>query len=237
MISCLQGNGAWDPRRLPGVVAWFNPNPNNVTLNATSEVLTWDGGNGLSAGTQGADEPDWSANGWGQAVPGITMASNVLQMTDAAMLNVVSGTDVAFSLFCTIRTNVVGDYTIVCWQSAGGALSALQLVNTSGGRIRYRRTDDAASSVDVDGTNDVGLVGRRFGLLFAGTSVQVYMNRSLEASGNSNVGALTPDTFKIGSGPLVDSYSGVFADLVIMNRLVSVADYLAYEGWSRKVMG
>lgn len=242
MLSTLSGIGTWTPRRLPGLVAWFNATRNDVVLNATDEVTTWNATGGQSVTSTGADDPAWLPNGWGQGVGGLNMTNgtSAITSTAAGLVNPGSGTDVPFSLFCSIKSSgVVAEPTIVCWQdSVGNSLSSLRM-NVVGAIAvaQYRRTDATSSNVDVTGTVEIGLGRRRIGVLFSGTSVDIYLDRNLEASGASNVGALTPDTFKIASGPGVDGFSGIFADLVVMNRLVSVADYMAYEAWSRKVLG
>lgn len=240
MLSTLSGIGTWTPRRLPGLVEWFNATRNSVVLNGSSKVSSWTGALGNTVTGTGT-EPDWNPNGWGQGIPALGMQAGVtlLSSTGAALVNPGTGTDVPFSLFCSVRHTVIEDSTIVCWQDSGGSsLSSLSLVASGASTIvRYRRTDAVAASVDVDTTNPVGVLRTRIGVLFDGTAVQIYIDRTLAASGASNVGNLAPNTLKIGSGPGIDSFTGDFADLVIMNRLVSVADYLAYDAWSRKTLG
>ena len=244
MLSTLTGGGTWTPRRLPGLVTWLNAARNSVVLNATNEVTTWNssGSDSLSVASTGTDEPDWDPSGWGSGIPAIAMSqlgATALTSTTAGIVNPGSGTDVPFSLFCTVQPTVVADHTIACWQdSVGTSLSSLRMNNSGTGTLRYRRTDAAASSVDVDGTTGLGFFRHRIGVLFAGTTVSIYLNGAVEVTAaSSNVGALTPDTFKVGSGPLIDAFTGLVQDVVIMNRLVSVADYLAYYNWSRRAFG
>lgn len=240
MLSTLSGIGSWTPRRLPGLVEWFNATRNSVILDGSGEVATWVGALGNTVSGAGS-APDWKPDGWGQNVPSLGMQAGVtlLSSTAAALVTPGTGTDVPFSLFCSVRHTVIEDSTIVCWQdSVNSSLSSLNLVGAGADTIiRYRRTDAATNSVDVDSSMVTGVVRRRLGVLFDGTAVQIFIDRTLAASSGSNVGALSLDTFKIGSGPGIDSFTGDIADIVIMNRLVSVADYLAYESWSRKALG
>ncbi len=241
MLSTLASGGLWNPLRLPGLLAWFNANPAFVAVTG-ADVDEWRSrASDASVLTGGVATNLWMSDGWGSGVPAIDFGSGAGGAMSGAAVGLVApgnGTDLPFSLFVSIRqTALVDNTTIVCWQSGGSSLSSLQMLNSGSGLLRYQRSDSGATSVNVDGTLGMGFVKRRIGLIFSGTSAQIYQNRLLEASGACDVGALACDTFKIGSGPGIDSFDGIIADVVVLNRAASVAEYLAYEEWSRRALG
>ena len=241
-LSTLTGGGTWNPLRLPGLLGWFNVNPDFVTIDGTPNVLTWRSRHSAALTLTAGGGPGWLPNGWGTAIPAIDMSqasSDVLSTTTASIVAPGNATDAPFSLFCTFQPTVVADHTIACWQAAAGnSLSCLRMNNSGTGVLRYRRTDAAASNVDVDGTSELGFFRHRVGVLFTGTSVSIYLDGAIEVGPTaSNVGALTCDTFKIGSGPGIDAFTGLVQDVVVMNQAVTPADYLAYYNWSRRTVG
>lgn len=242
MLSTLTGNGrGWSPRRITGLVAWFEARRNSVILDSNGDVATWVDPTTGATIDGGGGAPDWLPNGWGSGVPALGLASGLTGMstTSATLVNPGSGTDVAFSIFCTIQPTAEAAHVIACWQhSVGSSLSCLQMLDgADAGKVRYRRIDSGATAVNVDGTTNLGFLKRRIGLFFFGTTADIYVDRSREASGASDVGALTPDTFKIATGPGVDSFTGFMADFVLVNRAAPLQDYLAYESWSRATYG
>ena len=240
-LSTLSGGGNWNPSRLPGLVAWWNANRNAVVLDGGGDVAFWNDSAGGNAMDGSGTAAEWLPNGWGTRIGALGMQVAVTGFSSAAagLVNPGSGTDIPFSLFCTIQPTAVAAHVIACWQhSVGSSLSSLEMLDgVDAGKLRYRRTDAVGSSVNLDGASNIGFAKRRIGLLFAGTTARIFADKIQEATGASDVGNLTPDTFKLGTGPGVDSFTGLFADFVLMNRLVSVADYLAYEEWSRATLG
>lgn len=240
---------SWSPLRYPGLLGWFTTGRNNVVLNGTGEVTSWRNFpiGTLALSSSGADEPDWMQNGWGQGISAIDFSDTgggggAVAVTVAGgggdLIAPGAGTDLPFSLFCTLNLTTFAAQTIASWYNSGGdALSALQTFAVGGNRLRYTRTDDAASSVSVDGVAPIGTGRMRVGILFSGTSVEIYQEQTRVATGAADVGALSSDTFEIGASPANDYVSGRIADVVVINRLCSVAEYIAYYNWSRTVLG
>ncbi len=232
----------WTPARIPGLIAWFSAQRSYVTIDTSPDVLTWRSRHtdGQILTTTGVAAPDWLPNGWGQGIPAIGMSvavGNALSTTTGGLVTPFTGTDLPFSIMCTVRPQSALDQVIVGW--AGPSDLSVSSLAIHSGIPRYSRTDAASNLATLDGSAEIGtVVNRRMAVLFTGTSGEVYVDRTVVAAGACNVGAMTPDIFKIGSGPLpADGFTGLVADVAVFSRECTVAEYFAYYNWSMRTLG
>ena len=219
-----------------GPLAWWYAHPKYLTLGAASIVNEWRdrSGNGNTLTPPGAANPVWSPNGWRTGVGAVDFngTDQLVELVSGSALSHVTGTDIPFSCLLTARIDVSNDHGILMWSDAGTARSEWRTNNAPPETLRYRRVDDAASSVVVTGSLDVGTANSRFGLSFPGTTVTTYRARDVDNNATAcNVGACTFTTFTFGQST-VGQLDGVAAELIILPRAMTAAEWQAYVYYS-----
>jgi len=231
-------SGSWTPASLANLAAWWTAEPGFVTLTG-SDVDVWSdrSGNGNNVdGAGGGNDPEYQTNGWASGKDAINFAAAEFFSHPSLGSTEVdfSGSDVAFSVLMTVQIDVNADQVLVCWDhTSGTGQSNVRTDNAGTGRLRYQRVDDAGSSATPTGTVDLGTGHRRLGVLFAGTTVDLYVDTTLDVNdGACNVGTATFNRFRIGTGPAIDALDGRFKDIVVVGRAISSDEWTQYYNWS-----
>lgn len=232
----------WDPLRL-GPLVWYAATLYDLRINNAGQVLDWRSRAGDTQRIPSTNSPNWEANGWGtnlgsvrfsQAAGGPFFASAV-----APLSSLGGGADQPFSILMTVQQTLVADHVLVCWDDTtpGSAVSNFRIDNTGGGRIRYSRTDNGGVTQTVTASADMGLGHQRVGMAFTGVAAELFTGRTSFTTGACDVDSMTINRFRFGTGPVIDAFTGNFAELVVVERPISRAEWQAYFDYSVRRWG
>lgn len=230
---------SWSPLRLNPLLG-LEAVLSDLTLNADPDVTAWRSRGSDSQTLAAAANLVWLPNGWGsgKGTPNFTGAP-FLSATTGTIISALAGTDQPFSVLCTLQQTLVADHVICCWDDTtpGNSIITVRTDNAGTGRLRLVRTDAAGSSVVVTGGVDVGLEHQRVGISFNGTSAALYVGRTLDLSQACDVGDLTLNRFRIGTGPVIDAFSGYIPSFWVVPRSISASEWASYYDYSVKTWG
>lgn len=232
----------WSPARL-NPLFWLEAVTSDLTLDADPDVTAWRSRGSDAQSIAASGSLTWLASGWGsgKGTPVYSQGGGGPHLATAtgAVISAVAGADTPFSVMMTLQQALVADHVFCCWDDTtpGSSIITLRAENLGGGRLRFVRTDAAASSVTVTGTLDIGTEHQRIGIAFSGTTVDLFVGRRLDSSAACDVGSLTLNRFRVGTGPVIDAFSGYMPNLVVVPRQISLSEWIAYYDYSVKVWG
>jgi len=219
-----------------GPLAWYYAHERYLVFAEPGLIAQWIDrtGNGNTLGSLASNRPAWSPNGWRTGVGAVDFdgVTQFLSTTSGGMLAYMTGADIPFSVLMTARIDASNDHGICYWLDGGNARSHIRTNNAPPETLRYVRTDDAATSVTVTGTLDMGTSNNRFGVAFPGTTVSTWRGRDLDNNATAcNVGTCTFSTFELGRTS-VGQMDGVITEFIVLPRTFTAAEWERYVYYS-----
>jgi hypothetical protein len=239
----LRPTGQFDPRRVAGLSAWWDPTDESKITTGTG-VSAWvdksPNAYTLSQGT-GANQPTKSTLN-GRQVFSYNGTTQLLSSTTAGLVSLGTATTAVnpTTIFYVARTNQTAIQIPAAWGSSSSnnpIYSALHTMNTGKWRTFYRDNTTApgleitTESSASYATSTTYVVSTQTGSSIVG---RVNGQEVVAVSNTLQSLALTPTLFAVGA--LLRStaalyFSGVIGDVLIYNRVLSAAENSAVERW------
>lgn len=200
----------------PGLIGWYEVRPDLITL-AGSDISQINnrvsgGANPLVQAVGGA-QPVYSATSWGGTRPGATFDGVADLLTANGLATSVTGTDQPFTVVLAAAILTLGSIGSIrsVWgfgrDGVDTPLHDLRLPASVSGVIGSGRRDDATSAKVKDAAATVDTNRHIYTLTFTGTKVALHVDGVIDTNldgvhattADSDVGAVTLDTFSIGA--------------------------------------
>jgi hypothetical protein len=243
MLGCQQSvvMPAFSPMRF-SPIAWYRADVSWINLGALADVELMlnaaDPSTPVGLDIGGTDPPQFLPAGWSgnHGALSLDRAVGKPMINDGTLGTFGTGTDLPVSVIATgTITDGNVDHTFCVWDDTVGN-SLMKMTTDTGdsdGRMLCTRTDAAGSSASAVGTRKIiANTRRRMAWVFQGTSMSIYMDGELDTSAALDVGACNFTRFRLFSGPVVDSWGGLFREVIVVPRPLSAAEVRAHYLWS-----
>jgi len=231
----------WDPLRLRPLI-WLPATLHDVRITGGNQVVDWRSRTGDTQRIPASNAPNWEPNGWGSNIGAVRFSQAAggpfFSTTSGSLAALGGGLAQPFSILMTVHQVLVADHVLVCWDDTGGpSVSNFRVDNTGGGRLRYTRTDVGSTTNTVTASADIGTGHQRVGMAYRGQFSDLFTGRAGVTSGDSGSGTSNINRFRFGTGPVIDAFTGVFAELVVLERAISLSEWQAYFDYSVRRWG
>lgn len=202
---------------------------------SSGSVSSWADQSGNGHTLTGGSNPTYSATGWQSSKPGITWTgSNYMINSDAALGNLVDGTNVAFTVFATVKFTSAANYaTLMEWSDNSiTSINSLRTNNTTGGaQVDRFAFGEAHDTVNIQGVPvRVCFVCTSSGIIYAFADGRTAIN------GVNLSGTFAVDRVLVGNNWNTSTPLGTMTELIVCTGDQS-ASFKHYRGFSKYKWG